>query len=114
MRGKSQTEIDDFFRGLARKGIIPENESVFRFASVIHDDGQCGVFMCLHHLICDAWSISLIAKEIISYYNQSKLLYIMEVFAQCIRWYLSVAVCVSICHNSVLTRFTHTSFSSFY
>ncbi|MCL2821457.1 MAG: amino acid adenylation domain-containing protein [Oscillospiraceae bacterium] len=70
MRGKSLNEVDAFFTNLGQEPISIEDTFLCRFAAVNLDDGLCGFLPCIHHIICDAWSISLIGKEILRYYMQ--------------------------------------------
>jgi thioester reductase-like protein len=70
MRGKTLAEVDEFFMALGQEPFMPEHTNMYRFAIINLDDDQCGVFLCANHLICDAWSISLLSKEIVRYYQQ--------------------------------------------
>jgi amino acid adenylation domain-containing protein/thioester reductase-like protein len=70
MRGKSQNEVDAFFTALAQEPITHDQPAMYRFAAVNLDGGQCGVFVCASHMICDAWSMSVMAKEVVRYYQQ--------------------------------------------
>jgi amino acid adenylation domain-containing protein/thioester reductase-like protein len=71
MQGKTQEKTDTFFKTLAQEPFTIELNNMYRFAAVKFDGGQSGIFFCLHHLICDAWSISLIGKEILHYLKQN-------------------------------------------
>jgi len=70
MRGKSSAEVDNFLTGFAQEPFVSENATMYRFAAVNLDDKQCGIFLCAHHLICDAWSMSIVCKELIRYHLQ--------------------------------------------
>lgn len=39
---------------------------------IINVENEIGVFVKFHHLICDAWSATLIASKLIEYYNKIK------------------------------------------
>jgi hypothetical protein len=43
---------------------------MYRFAAVNLNGRQRGVFLCANHMICDAWSMSVLSKEIVKYYRQ--------------------------------------------
>lgn len=69
MRNKSDEEVDAFFTALGKVPFTSEHTTMYRFA-IVRLNGQCGIFLCANHLICDAWSISIISKEIVRYYQQ--------------------------------------------
>ena len=64
MRGKSQADIDTFISSLMQE----PHTTMLRAAAVRLDGGRCGYFLSAHHLCCDAWGISIIAKELIRYF----------------------------------------------
>lgn len=45
------------------------DDDLFYFAHVKIDDHACGIFVRIHHLIADAWSVVQIANDIMTYYR---------------------------------------------
>lgn len=46
-----------------------ENSFLFHFCFFEFPDQSGGFIVCLHHLICDAWSMSLLADQIVTFYR---------------------------------------------
>lgn len=63
MSGKTQAEVDAFFTEQMRVPFEMVGAPLYRFVAVDFGEGQSGIFLCAHHLICDAWSIAIIVRE---------------------------------------------------
>lgn len=49
------------------------NKPLFRIKIFRFEDGTGGIIGCMHHIICDAWTIGLCIDELMSYYYDEKI-----------------------------------------
>ncbi|WP_160713093.1 condensation domain-containing protein [Chitinophaga solisilvae] len=47
----------------------PEKELLFRLRLLALDDGRYALLFSIHHLICDAWSLVILQKDLFRYYE---------------------------------------------
>lgn len=48
------------------------NKSLFKIKFFRYKDGTGGIVCCMHHIICDAWTIGLAINEIMLYYSEDE------------------------------------------
>ncbi len=63
---------DKVIRELSRKHINMLNNNLIKFYLLCYEDGLVDVLSVSHHIIADAWTVSMYAEEIIKKYNKLK------------------------------------------
>ncbi len=48
------------------------NKPLFKIKFIRFEDGTGGIVCCMHHIICDAWTVGLAIKEIMAYYSEDE------------------------------------------
>jgi len=69
LRGKTQEEIDAFITKKMQEPFESTFEQMYRFYAINLANGQCGILICVHRLICDTCSVTLICNELIKNYR---------------------------------------------
>lgn len=64
------TELDALSKKIISTPFTLLNSNLFNFVLFKFTDGSGGININFHHLICDAWTMSLLISEIISLYSQ--------------------------------------------
>ncbi|MGI6114403.1 MAG: non-ribosomal peptide synthetase, partial [Mahellales bacterium] len=65
----SEEEIDEWAVKQAEIPFVLEDSDLYYFAIIKINDNQSGIFMKIHHLVIDAWSIVQLTNKITEYYN---------------------------------------------
>ena len=60
---------EEVFNSISRRVFSLFNSPLYYFAIYETSDNENGLFVCVHHLICDAWSMSILVSSIISIYS---------------------------------------------
>ena len=66
----NQTELDALSKRIISTPFTLLDSNLFNFVLFKFSDGSGGININFHHLICDAWTMSLMISEIISLYSQ--------------------------------------------
>jgi len=48
------------------------NSPLFKVIFFKYPDGTGGIVACMHHIICDAWTIGLVINEMMNYYSENE------------------------------------------
>lgn len=48
------------------------NKPLFKIKFFRFEDGTGGIVCCMHHIICDAWTVGLAINEIMTYYSENE------------------------------------------
>ncbi|GAB1510974.1 amino acid adenylation domain-containing protein [Actinophytocola sp. KF-1] len=64
-----ETEVDDVLRASAREPFDLAEGPLFRFSLLRVADGHHVLALCLHHIVCDSWSFSVLHKDISQLYD---------------------------------------------
>ncbi|HHU63230.1 MAG TPA: amino acid adenylation domain-containing protein [Clostridiales bacterium] len=70
--GYSDEEIEKWAVKQAQTPFILEDSELYYFAIIKINDNKTAIFMKIHHLVVDAWSIVQLTNKIIQYYNALK------------------------------------------
>lgn len=60
---QSKAEFDEYANVIARKPFGMNDYPLYRFFIAYYEDNTA-ILLCLHHLIADAWTVSLLAKHV--------------------------------------------------
>lgn len=63
MAFSSEAEFDEYANSFAKEPIFKEDAELYRFV-VFNISGKSGILVVLSHLISDAWTFSILAKEV--------------------------------------------------
>ena len=83
MTFEAETEFDEFANCFAKEPFGVTNCVLYRFV-VFELDGKSGVLVLLSHLIFDAWTFSILAREIDHAYGKLQGKFLLDTF---FRWY---------------------------
>lgn len=61
---------EEIFNSISRKVFTLFNSPLYYFRIYETSDNTGGFFICVHHLICDAWSMSILVNSVISIYSR--------------------------------------------
>jgi amino acid adenylation domain-containing protein len=64
-----ETEVDDVLRASAREPFDLTEGPLFRFTLLRVADGHHVLALCLHHIVCDSWSFSVLHKDLGQLYD---------------------------------------------
>lgn len=66
----NSTNEDEILNSISRRTFCLYNSPLYYFAIFETESKQGGFFICIHHIISDAWSMSLLVNSIMSIYSK--------------------------------------------
>ncbi len=77
----NKKRLEQWIEGQIKKRFNIIQSRLFDFAAVKVSEGETGIFVRMHHIICDGWSAEMAAREILTLYSN----YMLEEKQQIIR-----------------------------
>ncbi|MCL2841168.1 MAG: amino acid adenylation domain-containing protein, partial [Defluviitaleaceae bacterium] len=69
MVGKNQDQIHSLLMEKMKEPFISTLLPMYRFTAIDFGEGECGIFACIHSLICDEYGIKLLYEELLTNYE---------------------------------------------
>lgn len=69
---KTDAEVKEIENKINHEVFSMLNNTLFKIKFFKFEDGTGGIICCMHHVICDAWTVGLAINEIMSYYSENE------------------------------------------